>query len=81
MISKIRSMKYGTIIKIGNSYAIRVSKQYITDNHLKLGDRVALNDPRRQQQKAIAALLTHAKKAGPVKGMPDPVAWQIKQRH
>jgi hypothetical protein len=73
-------MTQGKITKTGNSYAIRVPKRYIDDNNLKLGDIVNIEEPIVKQQQALAALVSHGKKYGPVKSIPDPVAWQRKQR-
>lgn len=73
-------MIQGIITKTGNSYAIRVPKRYIDDNNLKLGDTVNVEEPLHEQQQALAALVSHGKKNGPIKGIPDPVAWQRAQR-
>ena len=73
-------MVQGIITKTGNSYAIRVPKRYIDDNHLKLGDVVNVEEPLVKQRQALAALVAHGKKHGAIKGIPDPVAWQRAQR-
>ena len=73
-------MAQGIITKTGNSYAIRVPKRYIDDNKLKLGDLVNVEDPLVKQQQALDALISHGQKHGPIKGIPDPVAWQREQR-
>ena len=35
-----------TVIKTGNSYALRVPKAYIDDAKLKLGEKVGLGEPK-----------------------------------
>ena len=73
-------MTKGTITKTGNSYAIRVPKQYITDNDLQLGDIVTIEDPLEKQHKAMHALVEYGKKQAAMKGTESPVLWQRKQR-
>ncbi len=73
-------MTKGIVTKTGNSYAIRVPKRYIDDNNLKLGDVVNVEEPLVKQQKALSALVGYGKKKGHIKNIPDPVAWQRKQR-
>jgi antitoxin component of MazEF toxin-antitoxin module len=73
-------MVQGIITKTGNSYAIRVPKRYIDDNKLKLGDTVNVEEPLVKQQQALNALISHGKKHGSIKDIPDLVAWQRKQR-
>ena len=43
------------VIKIGNSYALRVPKSYIDDNKLQLGAVVAIEDPLAEQIRALNA--------------------------
>ena len=73
-------MTQGIITKTGNSYAIRVPKHYIDNNQLKLGDVVNVEEPLIKQQRALDDLISHGKRHGPIKGIPDPVAWQREQR-
>lgn len=73
-------MTHAIVTKTGNSYALRVPKRYIDDNGLKLGDVVDLEEPVAKQQQALAALVALGKSNGPVKTIPDPVAWQRQQR-
>jgi len=73
-------MTEGTVTKTGNSYALRVPKRYIDENYLKIGDKVNIEDPLAKQQEALLALINYGKKHGPIKSIPDPVAWQRKQR-
>lgn len=74
------SMVQATVTKSGNSYALRVPKRYIDDNHLKLGDTVTIEEPLTLQKKALGALVAHGKKQGKLKNIANPVAWQRKQR-
>lgn len=73
-------MTKAIVTKTGNSYALRVPKHYIDDNHLKLGDTVEIEGPLVRQQKALRALRIQAKKRGRVKAIDDPVVWQRNQR-
>lgn len=68
------------VTKVGNSYALRVPKRYIDDNHLKLGDRVTIEEPLHEQMRALHALVEQGKKQGRIRTISDPVAWQRKQR-
>ena len=79
-VSTIESMTQGIVTKTGNSYALRVPKRYIDDNNLKLGDKVTIEEPLDKQRKALAALISHGKKRGAIKGISNPVDWQRKQR-
>lgn len=73
-------MTKGIITKTGNSYAIRVPKAYITENNLRLGDMVTLEEPLKKQQKALLALVAYSEKKGPLAGIDNPVEWQREQR-
>jgi hypothetical protein len=76
----MRIMIQVTVTKTGNSYALRVSKRYIEENHLKLGDKVTLDEPLTRQQRALNELVRQAKAKGAIKGIADPVTWQRRQR-
>ena len=73
-------MVHGIVTKSGNSYVLRVPKSYVVSNDLKLGDKVPVEDPLDRQKKALNKLLSHARKQGSIKAIPDPVKWQRKQR-
>ena len=73
-------MVQAIVTKTGNSYALRVPKHYIDDNHLKLGDMVDIEEPLVKQKQALSALVNQGKKLGHIKAISDPVAWQRKQR-
>ncbi|HEY1835387.1 MAG TPA: hypothetical protein VGG13_01035 [Candidatus Saccharimonadales bacterium] len=74
-----------TVIKTGNSYALRVPKKYVEDAHLKLGDKVGIplaqkykkQDHAKIQQiiKDLQAATAAAAPRG-LAGIKDPVAWQ-----
>jgi antitoxin component of MazEF toxin-antitoxin module len=68
------------VTKTGNSYALRVPKRYIDDNHLKLGDTVSVEEPLVRQKEALAALIVQGKERGRIKAIADPVTWQREQR-
>lgn len=73
-------MVQGIVTKSGNSYALRVPKSYVVNNHLKLGDKVSIEEPLARQEQALKGLINQAKKYGPIKNIEDPVAWQRLQR-
>src|SRR5436190_1521687 len=50
-------MTRAIVTKSGNSYALRVPKRYIEDNHLRLGDEVEIDEPVAKQGEALAALV------------------------
>ncbi len=68
-----------TVIKTGNSYALRVPKEYIDAGGLKLGQKLQL-PPAQLEQKYDPVAFNKALKAlqamKPFKGIKDPVAWQ-----
>lgn len=74
-----------TLIKSGNSYALRVPKQYVIDSKLKLGDKATLPLPTPQKKQDNAKLiqileeLQELHRQNPDVGLgsiKDPVAWQ-----
>lgn len=73
-------MVQAIVTKTGNSYALRVPKRYIDDNHLKLGDTVTLEEPLTLQKIAIENLVKQGKKRGAIKAIPNPAEWQRQQR-
>lgn len=73
-------MVQAIVTKSGNSYARRVPKRYIDDNHLKLGDIVTIEEPLTLQKKALESLVRQGKEKGPIKSISDPVGWQREQR-
>lgn len=73
-----------TIIKTGNSYALRVPKAYIEDAQLQLGQKVQVEqpvpEPEQNDPKAIKQAIKKLQQTNAFKGVRDPVAWQRKTR-
>lgn len=69
-----------TVIKTGNSYALRVPKAYVDSGDLKLGQKVQLDEPRLADQtfnrEAFVAAMKEVQKLNPYRDIKDPVAWQ-----
>jgi len=68
-----------TVIKTGNSYALRVPKDYVVDAKLKLGDKANLALPqkyKKQDHAKIQKILAELQALKPFAGIKDPVAWQ-----
>jgi antitoxin component of MazEF toxin-antitoxin module len=68
-----------TVIKTGNSYALRVPKAYVDDAGLKLGDKVDIPLPlrtKKQDNLKILRLWKQLQEMKPFEGIKDPVEWQ-----
>lgn len=68
-----------TVIKTGNSYALRVPKKYIQDAQLKLGQKAAIGLPTpetKQDRSRIQRILKELQQTEVYKDIDDPVAWQ-----
>lgn len=68
-----------TVIKTGNSYALRVPRVYVEDAKLKLGDKADLPLPqkhKKQDRAKIQKILAELQTRKPYIGIKDPVAWQ-----
>lgn len=69
-----------TVIKTGNSYALRVPKRYVEDAKLSLGDKVSVDMPVKaapiQNKTAIQLAIRELQKVGAYQHIKDPVAWQ-----
>lgn len=69
-----------TVIKTGNSYALRVPKAYVTDANLKLGQKVLLSEPLTAAQhhnpEAIKQAIRNLQAVDAYADIDDPVAWQ-----
>lgn len=68
-----------TVIKTGNSYALRVPKSYIEDAKLSMGDKADLSLPQKykpQDRAKIQALWKELQALKPFRSISDPVAWQ-----
>lgn len=73
------SIYTATVIKTGNSYALRVPKKYVEDAKLNLGDKANLSLPRKnkpQDRVKIQTLWKELQELKPFQGISDPVAWQ-----
>jgi antitoxin component of MazEF toxin-antitoxin module len=71
----------GTVIKAGNSYAVRVPKEYLTKSNLEVGQKVRLAKspvvPKSEfDHQEFAKALKELQALGPFKSIEDPVAWQ-----
>ena len=68
-----------TVIKTGNSYALRVPKKYVDDAHLQTGQKtvIALPIPEpKQDRKRIQEIIRRLQTLGAYGDVKDPVAWQ-----
>ena len=68
-----------TVIKTGNSYALRVPKQYIEDAKLQLGQKVSIPLPlieTIQNRQRIQSILKQLQNLGAYQDVQDPIAWQ-----
>lgn len=73
------NMYTATVIKTGNSYALRVPKKYVEDAQLKLGQKTSialpLPEPTQNREK-IQNILRQLQEVGAYKDVTDPIAWQ-----
>jgi antitoxin component of MazEF toxin-antitoxin module len=72
-----------TVIKTGNSIALRVPKEYVQNAHLTLGDKVLLPLPtvqKRQDRAKIERIVTKMQEIGAYSSITDPVVWQQELR-
>jgi hypothetical protein len=68
-----------TVIKTGNSIALRVPKQYADDANLAPGDKVSLPLPTKQRQQdhaKIIRLIGKLQSLHAYGSITDPAAWQ-----
>lgn len=69
-----------TVIKTGNSYALRVPKQYVVQSNLKLGQKVQVGAPlashTQHNPEAIKQAIRNLQQIGAFRTIKDPVAWQ-----
>ena len=73
------SMYTVTVIKSGNSYALRVTKKYIDDSDLELGQKVDIQIPVKhveQDRSEIQRLIKQLQKINTFKEIEDPISWQ-----
>ncbi|MGI9027327.1 MAG: AbrB/MazE/SpoVT family DNA-binding domain-containing protein [Candidatus Saccharimonadales bacterium] len=68
-----------TVIKTGNSYALRVPKKYVEDAQLSIGQKAAIELPSaiiKQDRRKIQEIIKQLQKVNAFKSIKDPVAWQ-----
>jgi len=69
-----------TVIKTGNSYALRVPKKYVEDAELVLGQKIQVGNPlpdtKSQDREAIQRAIRNLQKIHSYSDIIDPVAWQ-----
>ncbi|MBW4062179.1 hypothetical protein HJC99_06425 [Candidatus Saccharibacteria bacterium] len=72
-----------TVIKTGNSVALRVPKQYADAAKLSPGDKVSLNLPVKQKEQdraKVKRLIAKLQALGAYGTIADPVEWQKDMR-
>lgn len=73
-----------TVIKSGNSYALRVPKVYVDNNRLASGQKVRLDDPQlmavKPDHQRLTRRLRDLQKLGAYRQIKNPVAWQRRMR-
>jgi antitoxin component of MazEF toxin-antitoxin module len=73
-----------TVIKTGNSYALRVPKKYIDDSALTLGQKVQVGNPlidnKVQSRDEILKAIRNLQKLDAFNDIKDPIAWQLPGR-
>lgn len=69
-----------TVIKTGNSYALRVPKKYVEDAELVLGQKIKVGNPlpdnQSQDREAIQRAIRNLQRVNAYSDIKDPVAWQ-----
>lgn len=69
-----------TIIRTGNSYALRVPKSYIENSKLELGQKVQIGArmvlPKEYDPEAVKRAVRNLQAIGAFSTIKDPVAWQ-----
>jgi antitoxin component of MazEF toxin-antitoxin module len=68
-----------TVIKTGNSYALRVPKRYVEDAQLKSGQKTTITLPipePKQNRERIQEAIRQLQEIGAYSDIKDPVAWQ-----
>lgn len=72
-----------TVIKTGNSYALRVPKKYVEDAQLQSGQKAIIGLPipePKQDRGRVQEILQQLQAIGTFKDIKDPVAWQRELR-
>ena len=69
-----------TVIRTGNSYALRVPKSYVDNYELILGQKIVVGNPlpniQSQDREAIKLAIRNLQKVHAYSDIKDPVAWQ-----
>ncbi len=68
-----------TVVKTGNSYALRVPKQYIEAARLKLGQKATIGLPlpdKKQDRNKVQDIIRQLQQTEIYKDIKDPAAWQ-----
>ena len=68
-----------TVIKTGNSYALRVPKKYVEDAQLKSGQKTVIALPvsePKQNRARVQEIIRKLQETSVYKDIEDPVAWQ-----
>jgi antitoxin component of MazEF toxin-antitoxin module len=69
-----------TVIKTGNSYALRVPKAYVEQAKLELGQKIQVGSPLiapvQQDRKAVQQAIRNLQQIGAFRTIKDPAAWQ-----
>jgi antitoxin component of MazEF toxin-antitoxin module len=82
-IVSIMNKYIATVVKTGNSLALRVPKSYADESHLSPGDKVYLGPAIKQKKTdpaTLKATLANLVQAKPYSELSDPVAWQRAER-
>lgn len=69
-----------TVTKTGNSYALRVPKQYVEDAQLELGQKIQVSAPvmnlKKHDPQAIGRAIRQLQEVNAYEEIADPVSWQ-----
>lgn len=69
-----------TVIKTGNSYALRVPKAYVENAHLGLGQKVCVTPPvtstTKHDPEAVKRAVRNLQTTNGFRDIKDPAAWQ-----
>lgn len=68
-----------TVIKTGNSYALRVPKKYVDDAQLQSGQKTVITLPipePKQDRNRIQEVLRQLQETSVYKDIKDPIEWQ-----
>ncbi|MBU6389591.1 hypothetical protein KGQ71_03675 [Patescibacteria group bacterium] len=72
-----------TVIKTGNSYALRLPKRYIEDANLHLGQKVTIPLPIpkiTQNRQRVQSIFRQLQELNAYRDLTDPAAWQRELR-